>query len=90
MSFNPDLNKQAQEVVFSSIINKLTHPSAAFNNSNVSPAYSQKHLGIALYLKLTFEEHLNNKLNKVNKAVGLLRKPQPLDETHLDVVRGLI
>ena len=41
---------------------------------NVSKTFSQKHLGVILDFKLTFEEHLNNVLAKVNKAVGLLRK----------------
>ena len=39
-------------------------------NNNVS----QKHLGVILDLKLTFEEHLNNVTAKVKKAVGFLRK----------------
>ena len=41
---------------------------------NVSKTFSQKHLSVILDFKLTFEEHLNNVLAKVNKAVGLLRK----------------
>ena len=41
-----------------------------FHNDNVS----QKHLGVILDFKLTFEEHLNNVLAKFNKTVGLLRK----------------
>ena len=41
-----------------------------FHNNNVS----QKHLGVILDFKLTFEEHLNNVLAKFNKTVGLLRK----------------
>ena len=35
-------------------------------------------MGVILDFKLTFEDHLNNALAKVNKAVGLLRKPQNL------------
>ena len=45
-----------------------------FHNNNVSQCYSQKHLGVILDLKLTFEEHLNNVLAKFNKTVDLLRK----------------
>ena len=33
---------------------------------------SQKHLGVILDVKLTFEEHLKN--DKTNKTIGLLRK----------------
>ena len=74
VSFNPDRSKQAEEVIFSWISKRSTHPPLVFNNNNVSQTYSQKHLGVILDFKLTFEEHLNNVLAKVNKAVGLLRK----------------
>ena len=37
----------------------------------------QKHLGVTLDVKLTFNEHLNNS-PKINKTVGLLRKLQNL------------
>ena len=74
MIFNPDPSKQAQEVIFSRKSKRSTHPPLVFNNNNVSQTYSQKHLGVILDFKLTFEEHLNNVLAKVNKAVGLLRK----------------
>ena len=37
---------------------------------------SQKHLKLLLDNKLNFQEHLKNILNKVNKTIGLLRKPQ--------------
>ena len=56
----------------------MTHPSLAFNNNNVLQTSSQKHLGVTLDVKLTFDEQLNNVLNKVNKAIGLLRKLQNL------------
>ena len=48
------------------------------NNFNVSQTFSQKHLGVILDLKLTFEEHLNNVLANVNNAVGLFGKLQNL------------
>ena len=51
-----------------------THPPLAFNKNNASQSFSQKHLGVILDFKLTFEDHVNNALAKVNKAVGLLRK----------------
>ena len=74
VSFNPDRSKQAEEVIFSWISKRSTHPPLVFNNNNVSQTYSQKHLGVILDFKLTFEERVNNVLAKVNKAVGLLRK----------------
>ena len=78
MSFNPDPSKQAQEIIFSRKIKKLPHPSLVFNNNNVLQTSSQKHLGVTLDVKLTFDEHFNNVLNKVNKTIALLRKLQNL------------
>ena len=74
MIFNHDPSKQTQEVIFSHKSKRSTHPPLVFNNNNVSQTFSQKQLGVILNFKLTFEEHLNNVLAKVNKAVGLLRK----------------
>ena len=74
MSFSLDPSKEAQEVIFSRKSKRSTDPSLVFNNNNVYKTFSQKHLGVTLDFKLTFEEHLNNVLAKVNKAVGLLRK----------------
>ena len=74
ISFNLDPSKQAQKVIFSCKSKRPTHPSLVFKDNNVSQSFSQKHLGVILDFKLTFEEHLNNVLAKVNKAVGLLRK----------------
>ena len=71
MSFNPDPCKQAQEVILSRKLKRSSHPPLVFNNNNVSQTFSQKHLGVILDFKLTFEEHFNNVLAKVNKAAGL-------------------
>ena len=35
MSFNPDLNKQAQEVIISRKLNESSHPKIVFNNALV-------------------------------------------------------
>ena len=74
MSFNPDPSKQVQEIIFSRKTKKISHPSLRFNNSIVSQSPHQKHLGINLDARLTFEEHLKVITTKVNKTVGLLRK----------------
>ena len=58
MSFNRDPNKQTQEVIFSRKLKKFCHPSLGFNNNNVSQASSQKHLGLTLDNRLTFDEHI--------------------------------
>ena len=74
MTFNPDRSKQAQEIIFCRKLKKVAHPPLLFNNNYVSQVNSQKHLGIILDVKLTFEEHLKNVFNKTNKTIGLLRK----------------
>ena len=69
MSFNPDLSKQAQEIIFSRKTKTISHPSLRFNNSIVSQSPYQKHLGIFVDAQLTFEEHLKVVTTKVNKAI---------------------
>ena len=44
MPFNRDLNKQAQEVIFSRKLNKPSHPKIVFNSEPVVCADWQKHL----------------------------------------------
>ena len=60
MSFTPDVNKQAQKVIFSPKIKSNIRPVLVFNNNFVSQANSQKYLEIILDIKLTFEGHLLN------------------------------
>ena len=62
MSFNPDPNKQAVEVVFSKKRIPVNQPSIYFNNSPVSVMPSQKHLGLILDGRLSFIHHLNEKI----------------------------
>ena len=78
MSFNPDPSKRAQEVIFSRKLKKVPLPPLVFNNANVSQCKSQKHLGITLDPKLTFEEHYKTVLSKTNRTIGLLLKLQNL------------
>ena len=74
MSFNPDLSKQAQQVIFSRKLQKSTHSTLSFINNTVTQSVTQKHLGMLLNTKLDFQGHLKSILNKVNKTIGLLRK----------------
>ena len=73
MSFNPDPNKQATEVLFSRKINSDDHPKLTFNGNQVQRCSSQKHLGLILDNKLDFK-HLNEKINKCNKIIGMIKK----------------
>ena len=78
MSFKPDPNKQAQEVIFSRKLNKPNHPSLNFNNTVVIQSTNHKHLGMILDTKLDFKEHLKYKLSKISKTIGFLRKFQKI------------
>ena len=71
MSFNPDLNKQTQEVIFIRKIKSNIHPLLVFNNNVVSQVNSHKHLGIIIDFKLTFEEYLLRVFKKANETIGL-------------------
>ena len=78
MSFNPDPNKQAQEVIFSRKLNKPNHPSLNFNNTVVIQSTIHEHTVMILDTKLDFQEHLKDKLSKIIKTIGLLRKLQKI------------
>ena len=72
--FNPDLSKQAQEIIFSTKNEKLLHPTLLFNNIPLSNSLFQKHLGLTLDIKLNFSEHIKSITRKISETMGLLRK----------------
>ena len=74
MSLNPDVFKQAQEVIFSRKKNINNHPVVFFNNLPINRKSTQKHLGLLLDEKSNFSEHINEKLKKVTESINLLRK----------------
>ena len=76
MSFNPDPSKQAQQVIFSCKLQKISHPSIYFNNNSIEQVSSQKYLGMILHAKLNFQEYIKNLLTKYNKSTRLLQKLQ--------------
>ena len=76
MQFNPDPNKQANEVIFSrkSDSANVFHPPIMLNNNSIPKRPSQKHLGIVLDSKLNFSSHVDDKIKKCNKLIGLIRR----------------
>ena len=58
--FNPDLSKQAQEVLFSRKIKKFLHPTLLFNNIPLSNSLFQKHHGLILDIELNFPEQIKS------------------------------
>ena len=54
MEFNPDPNKQANEVLFSCKTKKVDHPPLSFNGFPLVQVEETKHLGLVLQFKLNF------------------------------------
>ena len=52
----------------------MHHPPLLFNNSIIQQISFQKHLGIHLNEELTFKHHTNEKINKANEGIGIIRK----------------
>ena len=71
------LNKRKRLFLPKNII-PCTHFSLFFNNSLIQQAATQKHLSLKLDQKLTFQYHVNEKIKKSMKGIGLLRKLQPV------------
>ena len=59
MNFNPDTCKQAQGVLFSRGTSSKPYPSLNFNDNPVHQVQLQKHLGLLLDPKISFDEHIN-------------------------------
>ena len=76
MQFNPDPNKEANKIIFSrKLVSKnLSHPPLKFNNNNITRCSNQKHLGVALDSNLNFNTHIDQKIKKCNKMIGLIRR----------------
>ena len=72
-SFNPDITKQAVEVIFSCKKNKLYHPDLDFNGIPVAREDHTKHLGAHLDSRLNFSKHISEAVRKASKGLGLLK-----------------
>ena len=70
MQFNPDPDKQANEVILprKSNSNSFPYPPAKFNENTTTKCSYQKHLGIVLDSKLNFNIHIDQKIKKNNKT----------------------
>ena len=73
MELNPDPTKQANEVLFSCKRSSPYHPQLIFNGIAVAKVNDQKHLGLILDSRLSFEKHINEKIIKAKKNVGILK-----------------
>ena len=73
MKFNPDISKQAVEIVFSYKYNKPFHPPLTFGMLPVARVKSTKHLGMILDEKLKFREHILESIEKAKKGLSLMK-----------------
>lgn len=73
MIFNPDATKQAVEMIFSRKRNAAEHSNIYLNSSEIMTFYVHKHLGLVLESKLTFTSHVNEKLLRARKGLGILK-----------------
>ena len=48
--------------------------SLTFNKTEVRTFQSQKHLGLILDERLNFTEHINSKISKCDKLIGIIKK----------------
>ena len=69
MKFNPDRNKQAHAVHFSSKTSKHSSLFITLNNSKVRTSSLQKHLRFILGERSKFNEHLESKINRCIKII---------------------
>ena len=58
MNFNPDLYKQAKELLFSRKISSKPYPLLNFNDNSVHQVQLQEHLGLFLDPKLSSDKHI--------------------------------
>ena len=93
MKFNPEISKQAIEVIFSAKYKKASHPLLDFNGIPVARESSTKHLGITLDERLTFRKHIKEAISKAKKGLALMKflskylTPKVLDQTFKMYVR---
>ena len=72
MQFNPDVNKQAVQVIFSQKRSKPFHPPLSFNGSLVPISDIHKHLGFFLDSKLHILRHVKEAITKARKGIGVI------------------
>ena len=72
MVFNPDITKQAIEIIFSIKKKKPAHPELFFNGVPVSREEHTNHLGVYLDSQLNFSKHIRESILKATKGISLL------------------
>ena len=73
MQFNPDVTKQAIQVIFSQKRDKPIHSPIYFNESEAVIKQEQKHLGMILDSSLNFQSHVREKTVSARRGIGVIR-----------------
>ena len=68
MVFNPDITKQAVEVIFSVKKKNPHHPDLTFNGIPVAREDFTKHFGFYLDSRLNFAKHISEAVRKAKKV----------------------
>ena len=71
LEFNPDPTKEANEILFSCKKSSPNHPQIMFNGIIVAKMNDQKHLGLSNDSSLSFKKHINEKIIKAKKNLGI-------------------
>ena len=71
LEFNPDPTKQANEILFSCKKSSPNHPQIIFNGTVVAKMNDQKHLDLSHESSLSFKKHINEKIIKAKKNLGI-------------------
>ena len=74
MLFNPDISKQALEVIFSNNKTISTFDPLVFNTIPVKQVIETMHIGMILDNRLNFESHIAKKIPKANQGLGILKQ----------------
>ena len=73
MIFNPDSIKQAVQVVITRKSKQIDHLKIDFNDFEVKTVNDHKHFGLILDSKLSFISHINEKISKAHKGLGIIK-----------------
>lgn len=74
MRFNHCPKKQTQELCFSKKTKTDYFQNLTLNEANVESCSSQKHFSLILDEKLNFNEHIQFKVIKYNKVLGIIKR----------------
>ena len=76
IQFNPDPNKQTNEIISSrkTSSNNLSHLPVKFNKIEISECLDQRNLRIVSDSKFNFSAHVDQKIKKCNRIIGLIRR----------------